>query len=46
MAQTPLGTQADLDVVQNLYIEQWWLHEFLAMNLSAIWQRQWFPHNC
>lgn len=45
MALSPVGTQADLDVVTALYQEDWWLQCLAARNASCIWQKQWFPHN-
>lgn len=46
MALSPLGTQADVDIVQDLYTEQWWLEALLAKDLyHGIWHRQFFAHN-
>ena len=45
MALTALGTQADVDVVRNLYEERWWLEQLAARNVSAIWLRHFDPHN-
>ncbi len=46
MALSPLGTQADVDIVTDLYQENWWLEALLAKDLyHAIWHRQFFSHN-
>lgn len=45
MAQTRVGRQADVDILQKLFKEDWWLRQFIEGNLSAVWQREWFPHN-
>ena len=46
MAQTEKGTQADIDVVQRLYLEQWWIDALVARDeFHAIWHRQFFSHN-
>eukprot|EP01116_Phalansterium_solitarium_P006662 TRINITY_DN19003_c0_g1_i1.p1 TRINITY_DN19003_c0_g1~~TRINITY_DN19003_c0_g1_i1.p1 ORF type:complete len:776 (-),score=231.31 TRINITY_DN19003_c0_g1_i1:217-2544(-) len=45
MAQTKLGRQADVDILQKLFKEDWWLRQFIEGNLSAVWQREYFPHN-
>jgi hypothetical protein len=45
MALSPLGTQADLDIVEDLYTEEWWLQALLANDAyHAIWHRQFFSH--
>jgi len=45
MALTEMGTFEDINIVQNLYQEDWWLRELIAENESAIWLRHWYPHN-
>lgn len=46
MARSALGTQADVDIVTNLYTEDWWLRALIARDArSAIWQRTFFSHN-
>lgn len=45
MALSPLGTQEDVDIVEGLYVEQWWLEALLAKDLyHGIWHRQFFAH--
>jgi hypothetical protein len=40
------GTQADIDILESLYLEQWWLHALLSNDTyHAIWHRQFFSHN-
>ena len=46
MALSGAGTQADIDIVQDLYQEDWWLSALLARDpYHAIWHRQFFSHN-
>eukprot|EP00045_Choanoeca_perplexa_P013179 m.147592 g.147592 ORF g.147592 m.147592 type:complete len:838 (+) comp16266_c0_seq1:111-2624(+) len=45
LALSPVGTEQDYQLVQTLMQEDWWLRELIARNLSAIWRRNWFPHN-
>jgi hypothetical protein len=46
MALSRAGTQADVDILEKLYIEQWWLEALLAGDeLHAIWHRTFFSHN-
>lgn len=46
MAQTEKGTQADIDIVQRLYIEEWWIQALIDRDpFHAIWHRQFFSHN-
>lgn len=45
MALSRLGTQADVDVIRNLYEERWWLEELAAYNETAVWKRVPFAHN-
>jgi hypothetical protein len=43
LALSGMGTQADLDIMEDLYIEQWWISALLSMDLyHAIWHRQFF----
>jgi hypothetical protein len=46
VARSPVGTQRDVQVAAELYTEEWWLEGLAAKNLSAVWQRHYFPHNC
>ena len=45
MAASRLGTQADVDFLQNLFREDWWLSMLAARNESAIYARKWYPDN-
>ena len=45
MALSEAGTQADVDLVQQLYEEPWWLAQLAARDPGAIWHRQWWSHN-
>ena len=45
MALSPVGTQADVDLVASIYEEPWWLEMLGDQNLEAIWHKVWFPHN-
>ena len=36
MALSPVGTQADVDLLQRLYIEPWWLEGLIARDLRVI----------
>ena len=39
------GAQADIDILESLYLEQWWLHALLNNDTyHAIWHRQFFSH--
>eukprot|EP00035_Acanthoeca_spectabilis_P012295 m.219527 g.219527 ORF g.219527 m.219527 type:complete len:991 (+) comp15583_c0_seq1:238-3210(+) len=40
VAGSSVGTARDVQVVQSLYQENWWLEALAARNLSQIWQRQ------
>lgn len=40
LAGSDVGTARDLQVVQELYQEDWWLARLAAKDLSAIWERQ------
>ena len=46
MAVSRLGTQADVDFLQTLFREDWWLDMLAARNESAIYARKWYPDNC
>jgi hypothetical protein len=40
------GTQSDIDILESLYLEQWWLHALLNNDTyHSIWHRQFFSHN-
>ena len=41
-----VGQQQDVDTVALRYEEEWWLRQLAARNLSAIWLRSKYPHNC
>lgn len=43
-AQTPRGRRRDVELIETLYQEDWWLRELLAGNKTAIWRRM-YPHN-
>lgn len=46
MALSPMGTQADLDIIAEHYQENWWLEALIAKDAyHAIWHRQFFSHN-
>lgn len=46
MALSGVGTQADIDIIEDLYQENWWLDALLARDpFHAIWHRQFFSHN-
>ena len=45
MATSPLGTKRDTALIEELYQEAWWLEQLAARNLSAVWERHWYPHN-
>ena len=45
MALSEAGTQADVDLVAQLYEEGWWLQQLAAGDPGAIWHRQWWSHN-
>ena len=45
MALSGLGRQRDVDVVTQLYQENWWLTQLAAEDTSAVWERHWYPHN-
>ena len=40
VATSPVGTKRDVQVVQDLYQEDWWLRMLAARNTSAVWRRQ------
>ena len=40
------GTQSDIDILESLYLEQWWLQALLNNDTyHSIWHRQFFSHN-
>jgi hypothetical protein len=45
MALSTMGKQRDVDVVTDLYQEDWWLSQLAAEETDAIWARHWYPHN-
>jgi hypothetical protein len=45
MALSPLGQQQDVDLVLNLYQEDWWLAFLASGDPASIWRRQWYSHN-
>ena len=43
MALSPMGTQADVDIIEEQYQENWWLEALIAKDAyHAIWHRQFF----
>lgn len=46
MALSAAGSQADVDIIQDLYQEDWWLNALLANDVfHGVWHRQFFSHN-
>jgi hypothetical protein len=45
MALSEAGTQADVDLVQRMYEEDWWLQQLAARDPGAVWHRQYWSHN-
>jgi hypothetical protein len=46
LALTEAGTQADVDIAEELYVEQWWLEALLAKDsFHGIWHKQFYSHN-
>jgi hypothetical protein len=45
MALSPVGTQADIDLVSQLYSEPWWLEALAAQDLNVIGHKVYFSHN-
>lgn len=46
MALSSAGTQADVDIIQEHYQEDWWLQALLANDtFHGVWHRQFFSHN-
>jgi hypothetical protein len=45
IAVSRAGTQADVDFLQNLFREDWWLDMLAARNKTAIFDRKWYPDN-
>ncbi len=46
LALTPAGTQADVDISEDLYVEKWWLDALITRDaFNAIWHRTFFSHN-
>ena len=46
MALSRGGTQADVDILEELYVEQWWLEKLIAGDeFGSIWHRTFFSHN-
>jgi hypothetical protein len=46
MALSEAGTQADIDIIEQHYQEDWWLHALLNNDLfHGVWHRQFFSHN-
>ena len=44
MALSPVGTQADVDLLQTLYIEPWWLQGLIARDLTVISHKLYDAH--
>jgi len=45
LALSPVGTQADIDIVKNLYGEPWWLKALAARDPNVIGHKLFFSHN-
>jgi hypothetical protein len=45
MALSPVGTQADIDLVSQLYGEPWYLEALAALDLNVIGHKLYFAHN-
>jgi len=45
MGVSRMGTQADVDFLQKLFREDWWLAMLAARNETAIYARKWYPDN-
>lgn len=45
MALSPVGTQADVDLVTNLYGEPWWLDALAARDETVVGHKLFFSHN-
>lgn len=46
MALSPAGTQADVDILTKLYVEQWWVDALVRRDMfHGIWHRQFMSHN-
>lgn len=45
LALSPVGTWGDVQLVQQLYEEEWWLKALAARDLEAVWMRHYYPHN-
>ena len=46
MAVSRAGTQADVDFLQTLFREDWWLDMLAARNNTAIYNRKWVRRRC
>ena len=46
LASSEVGTHRDVQVVQELYQESWWLEQLKNRSLDSIWRRHYYPHNC
>ena len=45
LALSPVGTQADVDLVKNLYEEPWWLAALAARDETVVGHKLFFSHN-
>jgi hypothetical protein len=46
MALSEVGTQADVDLLEHIYIEQWWLEALAARDVTVISHKMYDAHNC
>ena len=44
MALSPVGTQADVDLLQSIYIEPWWLEALAARDVTVISHKLYDAH--
>jgi hypothetical protein len=45
-ARSSVGTQATLDLMENLYVEDWWIRALVERDeWHGIWHRNFFTHN-
>ncbi len=46
MALSEVGTQADVDLLESVYIENWWLEALAARDVTVISHKLYDAHNC
>jgi hypothetical protein len=44
IAQTSVGLKRDVEIVAQLYQDDWWLRDLQSRNATALWHRK-YPHN-